>query len=310
MRWVGGCHCRGGRGWSPCPGHPTMLLTTLATQALLARPAALLPLRGHAQLPCHLVLHPRKAEQEPLLVDGFLQGFDGRLQLFLHSLSQAVQVAAGWGCGGGMGVQGGKRDAVRKEGWRGKASRIKTTSHMLGCKSCQTHPNLVRGEDWFGSPCCMGMAPSPWSHRRPSPWSHHPCLHLRRAKPVLCPPVISSGLISASNSSVMRVTSLLEELRARRPFPFLDESHLRLTKATWQSEQGAEPPAPGGTCSQHPIPPGGTGIPAATTLPSDLTLRPSLPGLILLALGPRVQVAFSILDLEGSLLLDWCSDSL
>lgn len=54
---------------------------------------------------------------------------------------------------------------------------------------------------------------------------------------------------------------------------------------------------------------GGTGIPA-TTLPSDLTLRPSLPGLILLALGPRVQVAFSILDLEGSLLLDWCSDSL
>lgn len=209
-----------------------------------------------------------------------------------------LQLAGG---AGGNGGAGGKRDAVRKEGWRGKPSRIKTTSHMLGCKSCQTHPNPVRGEDWFGSPCCMGMAPSPWSH--------HPCLHPRRAKPVLCPPVISSGLISASNSSVMRVTSLLEELRARRPFPFLDESHLRLTKATWQSEQGAEPPAPGGTCSQHPIPPGGMGIPAAP-LPSDLTLRPSLPGLILLALGPRVQVAFGILDLEGSLLLDWRSDSL
>ena len=64
----------------------------------------------------------------------------------------------------------------------------------------------------------------------------------------------------------------------------------------------------GGT-SQHPIPPGGTGIPA-TPLPSRLTLCPSLPGLILLALGPRVQVALGILDLEGSLLLDWRGDSL
>lgn len=122
------------------------------------------------------------------------------------------------------------------------------------------------------------------------------------------PPVISSGLISASNSSVMRVTSLLEELRARRPFPFLDESHLRLTKATWQSEQGAEPPACGGT-SQDPVPPRGTGIPG-TPPPSCLTLHPNLPSLILLALGPRVQVALGILDLEGSLLLDWCGDSL
>lgn len=54
--------------------------------------------------------------------------------------------------------------------------------------------------------------------------------------------VISSGLISASNSSVMRVTSLLGELRARRPLPFFEESHFRFTKVTWQSEQGAPPP--------------------------------------------------------------------
>lgn len=56
-------------------------------------------------------------------------------------------------------------------------------------------------------------------------------------------PVISSGLISASNSRVMRVTSLLGELRARRPLPFFDESHFRFTKDTWQSEQGADPPS-------------------------------------------------------------------
>lgn len=170
---------------------------------------------------------------------------------------------------------------------------------MLSCKCYPAHPNLVQDEVWFVSPCCTGMASCPWSH--------HPCLHPRWARPVLCPPVISSGLISASNSSVMRVTSLLGELRARRPFPFLDESHLRLTKVTWQSEHGAEPPVCGGQVStpsllgdRHPhCPP-----------PSHLTLCPGLPGLLLLALGPRVQVALGILDLEGGLLLDRRSHSL
>ena len=49
-------------------------------------------------------------------------------------------------------------------------------------------------------------------------------------------------MTSASSSRVMRVTSLLEGLRARRPLVFLDESHLRLTKVTRQLLQGCPPP--------------------------------------------------------------------
>lgn len=55
-------------------------------------------------------------------------------------------------------------------------------------------------------------------------------------------PVVSPGLTSASSSNVMRVTSLLEGLRARRPLAFLEESHLRLTNVTRQLLQGWPPP--------------------------------------------------------------------
>lgn len=116
--------------------HPSALhcsLTTLGAQALLARPAALLPLRGHAQLPRHLVLHPSEAQQEPLLVDGFLQGFDGRFELFLHFLSQAVQVAAGWGA---------ERTAIREE--------RNPTGFSLSCRAAGS----------AGCPASTGWAPS------------------------------------------------------------------------------------------------------------------------------------------------------
>lgn len=56
-------------------------------------------------------------------------------------------------------------------------------------------------------------------------------------------PVVSPGLTSASSSSVMRVTSLLEGLRARRPLAFFEESHLRLTNVTRQLLQGWALPA-------------------------------------------------------------------
>lgn len=226
----------GGTHASPLPGSPRCPLTTLGAQALLARPAALLPLGGHAQLPRHLVLHPGEAQQEPLLVDGFLQGFDGRLELLLHLLPQAVQVAAGW-------VRGGERGTAAI---RGKPIRIPYPTPA----GSHTPPQRDT-EDHLGSPSCP-QTPAP------------------------CPPVVSSGLISASNSSVMRVTSLPEELRARRPFPFLDESHLRLTKATWQSEQGAAPPACGGDKSGPcPCRGGHAGAPPPT-LP-HLAPRPSPP---------------------------------
>ena len=55
------------------------------------------------------------------------------------------------------------------------------------------------------------------------------------------PPVVSSALTSASSSRVSRVTSLPGGVRARRPLPFREESHLRWMKVTWQSEQGAPP---------------------------------------------------------------------
>lgn len=57
------------------------------------------------------------------------------------------------------------------------------------------------------------------------------------------PAVVSSALTSASSSRVSRVTSLPGGVRARRPLPFREESHLRWMKVTWQSEQGA-PPGP------------------------------------------------------------------
>lgn len=57
---------------------------------------------------------------------------------------------------------------------------------------------------------------------------------------VIGPPVVSSALTSASNSRVSRVTSL-PGVRARRPLPLREESHLRWMKVTWQSEQGVPP---------------------------------------------------------------------
>lgn len=47
-------------------------------------------------------------------------------------------------------------------------------------------------------------------------------------------PVVSPGFISASSSRVIRVTSLLAGLRVWRFLVFLEDSHLRLTKVTWQ----------------------------------------------------------------------------
>lgn len=55
--------------------------------------------------------------------------------------------------------------------------------------------------------------------------------------------MVSPGLTSASSSNVMRVTSLLEGLRARRPLAFFEESHLRLTNVTRQLLQGWALPA-------------------------------------------------------------------
>lgn len=55
-------------------------------------------------------------------------------------------------------------------------------------------------------------------------------------------PEASSSFISISNSAVMWETSLVGDLRPRRRF--FDESHLRLTKVTWQSSvQGNWPPS-------------------------------------------------------------------
>ncbi len=54
-------------------------------------------------------------------------------------------------------------------------------------------------------------------------------------------PVTSPGLTSASSSRVMRVTSLLDGLRARRPLAFFDESHFRLTNVTRQLLHGWPP---------------------------------------------------------------------
>lgn len=50
-------------------------------------------------------------------------------------------------------------------------------------------------------------------------------------------PVVSPGFISASSSSVIRVTSLLAGLRVWRILVFLEDSHFRLTKVTWQLVQ-------------------------------------------------------------------------
>lgn len=44
----------------------------------------------------HLVLQAGHPDQEALLVDGLLQGFDVGLHLLLHALSQAAEVAAPW----------------------------------------------------------------------------------------------------------------------------------------------------------------------------------------------------------------------
>lgn len=71
-------------------------LTTLGSQPLLSWSTALLPLRRQAQFSGQFILHSRKADQESFLVYGFLQGFDGWLQFFLHFLPHTVQIAAGW----------------------------------------------------------------------------------------------------------------------------------------------------------------------------------------------------------------------
>lgn len=60
------------------------------------------------------------------------------------------------------------------------------------------------------------------------------------------PPEASSIFVSTSNSAVMWVTSLDGDFRPRRLF--LEESHLRVTKVTWQfSGQGRGHCGKGGT---------------------------------------------------------------
>lgn len=89
----------------------SLFLTTAPVVPLFPGPAVLLPLGGPCQFLCHLVLQPRHADQEALLVDGLLQGLDGGLHLLLHALSQAVEVTAR--CGGTQGAESrGPQDTV------------------------------------------------------------------------------------------------------------------------------------------------------------------------------------------------------
>lgn len=92
------------------------------------------------------------------------------------------------------------------------------------------------------------------------------------------PPVVSSALTSASSSRVSRVTSLPGGVRARRPLPFREESHLRWMKVTWQSEQGVPPREE--VLSTSGVPPGDSvltpgfhfSIPTQTDLTRSLTV--------------------------------------
>lgn len=110
-------------------------------------------------------------------------------------------------------------------------------SSAQGSQIYQLHPPAFSSETGISSPSHLVIYLGPLCYRK---------IKLSQSPPL---PVISSGLISASNSNVMRVTSLLGELRARRPLPFLEESHFRFTNVTWQSEQGAAPPSRDGIAS-------------------------------------------------------------
>lgn len=69
-------------------------LTTSATVPLPAWSTVLLNGGSLGELLCHLVFQPSDSDQKALLVDGLLQSLNVRLNLFLHALSEAAQIAA------------------------------------------------------------------------------------------------------------------------------------------------------------------------------------------------------------------------
>lgn len=71
-----------------------LLLTTSTAVPLPAGATVLLDGGRVWQLLGHLVLQAGHPDQEALLVDGLLQGFDVGLHLLLHALSEAAEVAA------------------------------------------------------------------------------------------------------------------------------------------------------------------------------------------------------------------------
>lgn len=112
----------------------------------------------------------------------------------------------------------------------------------------------------------------------------------------------------------MRVTSLLEGLRARRPLPFFEESHLRLTNVTRQLLQGWALPADD---KNHYL----TDSQVKKNTPLQFTLLvlrihathtwTECPSSVFRpATQLRVQVTFGIFNLERSRLLDWRGQSL
>lgn len=114
----------------------------------------------------------------------------------------------------------------------------------------------------------------------------------------------------------MRVTSLLEGLRARRPLAFFEESHLRLTNVTRQLLQGW--PLPAGE-KKHSLtdsevkkkqqpPPQFTLLVLRIHATHTWTECPS--SVFRPATQLRVQVTFGIFNLERNRLLDWRGQSL
>lgn len=110
-----------------------------------------------------------------------------------------------------------------------------------GCSSLRVSKRITLLFFFFPHPSSM------WGERKTFVSSDTLCL--KKWRNLYIWPVVSPGLTSASSSNVMCVTSLLDGLRARRPFAFLEESHLRLTNVTRQLLQGWLPPV-GDTMSQ------------------------------------------------------------
>lgn len=71
-------------------------LTTSATVPLPARAAVLLNGSSLGKLLGHLVFQTGNSDQEALLVDGLLQSLDISLNLLLHALSEAAEIATPW----------------------------------------------------------------------------------------------------------------------------------------------------------------------------------------------------------------------